>query len=157
MAENNISLDELAGGSLPTNSFDMTSGVITTDTPNTPKKVVPVAGAAFNPDSVTPVDFNAIFPKVEKPSAIESSQLFADLDAAVEREKQNITDRQNQLFDAMKREVEAEEEAHEVSLLDASIEGASAEFDTNTDEVEDEDISMEIPLDINARHITVFD
>ena len=157
MAENNISLDELAGGSLPTNSFDMTSGVITTESPNTHKKVVPVAGAAFNPDSVTPVDINAIFPKVEKPSAIESSQLFADLDAAVEREKKNITDRQNQLFDAMKREVEAEEEAHEIGLLDASIEGASAEFGTDTDEVEDEDISMEIPLDINARHITVND
>ena len=170
MADNNvINLDELAGKQLTgSNTFDMTSGIVKVEGPSpidtAPRKVVPVMGTPFNAENMHPVDINALLPKKEKPSAVESSPLFAELDAAIEREKQSITERQGQIFDKMKEEVAAEEAAEETAQLDASIDGASAvsSYDNNpyyNENVidDDEEIIMEVPLDVTVKHVTIDD
>lgn len=155
---NTISLDDLSGNGVPTNSFDMTGGVIkAVHANNDTSNVVPVMGTTFNEDNIRPVDINAILPKRQKdPTA--SIPMYAELDAAVQREKQSISQRHEELFNAMKDEVAAEEANEELAHLDASIgEYASSNtFSDNTTDNDDEYTSDTI-IDASAKHVTVVD
>ena len=160
MAENMISLDELAGNDIPTNSFDMTSGVVKVEQANpAPRKVVPVMGNTFNEEMLKPVDINTLLPKKEKQDPILSNPLYTELDAAIEREKQNITERQTQIFNKMKEEVAAIEAKEETAQLDASIEGYSSTTTSIQSDPSDEygiDDTAVI-IDENANRVSIID
>ena len=160
MAENMISLDELAGNDIPTNSFDMTSGVVKVEQANpAPRKVVPVMGNTFNEEMLKPVDINTLLPKKEKQDPILSNPLYTELDAAIEREKQNITERQAQIFNKMKEEVAAIEAKEETAQLDASIEGYSSTTTSIQSDPSDEygiDDTAVI-IDENANRVSIID
>lgn len=160
MAENMISLDELAGNDIPTNSFDMTSGVVKVEQANpAPRKVVPVMGNTFNEDMLKPVDIDALLPKKEKQDPILSNPLYTELDAAVEREKQNITERQAQIFNKMREEVATIEAEEETAQLDASIGGYSSTTTSIQSDPSDEYCidDTAVIIDENANHVSVID
>ena len=164
MKENMVSLNEIAGTELPSNSFDMTSGVVKVEQIQPAQhKVVPVMGSPFNAENMKPVDINTLLPKKEAPDPIESSPLFAELDAAVAREKVNISKRQEDIFDMMKKEVAEAESAEETAQLDASIGDMATDTDTVSkihyeDSMNDEDETYhaDVPIDVvAAKHVTV--
>ena len=120
---NTMSLDEFAGTSVA-NSFDMTSGSVKpADQVVADRKVVPVmvGGSNLNADTVRAVDINALLPKKEQTVDPQTSELFSALDNAVAREKDNITARQEAIFNKMREEVEAEQSVEEEKDLDRRI------------------------------------
>lgn len=154
----NVNLNDIGGGTLPRRSttyFDLTAGNGNTgmkveDTAETParRQAVPVQAGPINMENVRPVDINTILPKrAPEPNEMEAS-LYADLDAAVDREIASITERHDALFEAQQQEmenIEAAQEEEELKTQDAfALNGYKAdeyvdEFDGLLYDDDDED------------------
>lgn len=127
MAEN-VNLNDLMGKPTgrSTTVFDMTSGKGAIQQPaaeaNTQDskpamKAVPVSSGPIDMSTVKPVDINSILPKrAPKQNQLESS-MMADLDAAIDRECDKITEFHQQIFAKQEEERQAAEEAKEEVLL----------------------------------------
>lgn len=115
----NVNLNDIGGTPRrSTNVFDLTSGNLKADIAETNvaqahRQAVPVQIGHTSMENMRPVDINSILPKRDpKPSEMETS-LYADLDAAVDREMQSITKRHEALFEAQQQEIEEAEEKME--------------------------------------------
>lgn len=153
---NYASLDDLTGGNnnKPTtgrNEFDITGGGKPiqinppVQQPNYRQAVPTMTAGPIDPSTVKPVDINALLPKrAPEPTPLEFD-LMGQLDAAVNREKEKITEFHDELFDKIREEVEAEQSAEETAVLDAAIENGStitsfsAPNDTDYDMTDDVD------------------
>ena len=128
MKNENVNLNDI-GASLPrrsANVFDLTSGtglkaenVENAEMPSNTRKVVPIQTGHVDMGNMKSVDINSILPKREaKPSEMETT-LYADLDAAVDRELASITERHEALFEAQQQELEEAEYKKEEEELQA--------------------------------------
>ena len=163
----NVNLNDIGGGNLPRRSttyFDLTTGngntemktEITNEVP-VRRQAVPVQAGPINMDNMKPIDINTILPKREpKPNEMEAS-LYADLDAAVDREIASITERHEALFEAQQQELENIEAAKEDEELKAQDAFALTGIETsNTTEdslgLYDDDDEDELPIRYTNNH-----
>lgn len=162
----NVNLNDIGGTPRrSTNVFDLTSGtglkvdnsnsneVVTTATSQ--RKAIPIQIGHTNMENMKPVDINSILPKREpKPSEMEVS-LYADLDAAVDKEIASISARHEALFEAQQQEIEEAEEKMENEELKKqdmfALTGntSNATIDEEDDLYEDDDDDDDIILPIH--------
>lgn len=142
MSEKNVSLNEMMDKTPRSKSaepVDLTQGYVSPDkTEEKPLKKVamPVTAGPLNSDSITTLDASDILPKRQKTNDMEES-LFADLDAAVDRECESITERVEAIREAQREEVEmkeAEVEAEAQKKADAESVAQSIDFSNSDDE-----------------------
>lgn len=118
MANETVSLDSLGGNVQPNKvTIDLTKGgSINQETPKPVEKINVVTGgvSSASMDGMKPVDIHSIAPKKPEVNEFENS-LFADLDAAVSREKASITERIEGIMEKQQEEQEAEEESKAVA------------------------------------------
>ena len=141
----NVNLNDIGGTPRrSTNVFDLTSGNLKADTAETNvaqahRQAVPVQIGHTSMENMRPVDINSILPKREpKPSEMETS-LYADLDAAVDREIQSITKRHEALFEVQQQEIEEAEEKMEDEELYKQDKFALTGVADNSNDVDDAD------------------
>lgn len=111
----NVTLDEIMGNTQPSTTFiDITApSKPVSPNPSVAKKVTAIQGGPIDMTSIKPIDVDSILPKRQQtPSAMEN-QLMADLDAAVERECESITERMNAIAELQREEAKAEARAAE--------------------------------------------
>lgn len=108
-----------------TTVFDITAGAGISSTTqhdiNTvPKRqAVPVQTGYVDMNNLKPININEILPKREpKPNELEQS-LYADLDAAIDREMASISERHDALFEAQQKEIDEAEAREEEKILAA--------------------------------------
>ena len=142
----NVNLNDIGGTPRrSTTIFDLTSGTgLKADTAevNTTQahhQAVPVQVGHTNMENMRPVDINSILPKREpKPSEMETS-LYADLDAAVDREMESITKRHEALFEVQQKEIEEAEERMEDEELNKQDKFALTGVVDNSNDADDAD------------------
>ena len=162
---NYASLDDLTGGNnKPTtgrNEFDITGGGKPVQInppvqqPNYRQAIPTTAAGPIDPNTVKPVDINALLPKrAPEPTPLEFD-LMGQLDVAVNREKEKITEFHDELFDKIREEVEAEQSAEETAALDAAIENGSTitSFSAPNDTDYDDDVGEETGSSVECDHV----
>lgn len=151
----NMNLDDLMGGKRPrsTTTIDLTGSQATVNgekiepIKNPTIKAVPVVSGPVDTNNLRPVDIDKILPKREPaPNPIET-KLMDDLDAAVDREIENITKLHEDIAAKQEEEYEAAELEREEQELSKDDEFAlngtvSADdyIDENKNDDEDDDI-----------------
>lgn len=151
----NMNLDDLMGGKRPrsTTTIDLTGSQATVNgekiepIKNPTVKAVPVVSGPVDTNNLRPVDIDRILPKREPaPNPIET-KLMDDLDAAVDREIENITKLHEDIAAKQEEEYEAAELEREEQELSKDDEFAlngtvSADdyIDENKNDDEDDDI-----------------
>lgn len=167
---NNVSLDEMMDKtprSKSANSVDLTQGYIDPNSNTGPesedKQVVVVPSESQGPvnmENMAPVDTSAILPKREKRNEAED-RLFAELDAAVDRECESITERVNAITAAQDEELikaaeERENKELEESTSNANINKIFEEDDDFSEELGLTDDETEYEPDIPVNSIRIF-
>lgn len=165
----NMNLDDLMGGKRPrsTTTIDLTGSQATVNgekiepIKNPTIKAVPVVSGPVDTNNLRPVDIDRILPKREPaPNPIET-KLMDDLDAAVDREIENITKLHEDIAAKQEEEYEAAELEREEQELSKDDEFAlngtvSADdyIDENKNDDEDDDIIDTIK---NNDHTVAYD
>lgn len=160
MAEN-VNLNDLMGNTgRSTTVFDMTSGKgavqasgdATEQVKRPTMQAVPVQSGPIDMSSIKPIDVNSILPKrAPKVNPIEAS-MMADLDAAVDRECDKITELHQQIFAKQDEERQAAEERAEDERQAAedqfALTGVQPEEKDDYDEglYEDDEVSDSITI-----------
>lgn len=150
---NNVSLNEMMDKtprSKSTNTVDLTQGVVEPQKDDNAKveekhvKVSATQTGHVNMSEMAPIDTESILPKREQKNEAEEN-LFADLDAAVERECESITKRVEALTEA--QEEEAKKAAEEAENAEIATTDAEASND-NVNKIleDDEDFAAELGL-----------
>ena len=150
---NNVSLNEMMDKtprSKSTNTVDLTQGVVEPKKDENAKveekhvKVSATQTGHVNMSEMAPIDTESILPKREQKNEAEEN-LFADLDAAVERECESITKRVEALTEA--QEEEAKKAAEEAENAEMATTDAEASND-NVNKIleDDEDFAAELGL-----------
>lgn len=146
----NMNLDDLMGGKRPrsTTTIDLTGSQATVNgekiepIKNPTIKAVPVVSGPVDTNNLRPVDIDRILPKREPaPNPIET-KLMDDLDAAVDREIENITKLHEDIAAKQEEEYEAaelEREEQELSKDDEFALNGTVSADDGIDEYEDDD------------------
>lgn len=146
----NMNLDDLMGGKRPrsTTTIDLTGSQATVNgekiepIKNHTIKAVPVVSGPVDTNNLRPVDIDRILPKREPaPNPIET-KLMDDLDAAVDREIENITKLHEDIAAKQEEEYEAaelEREEQELSKDDEFALNGTVSADDGIDEYEDDD------------------
>ena len=146
----NMNLDDLMGGKRPrsTTTIDLTGSQATVNgekiepIKNPTIKAVPVVSGPVDTNNLRPVDIDRILPKREPaPNPIET-KLIDDLDAAVDREIENITKLHEDIAAKQEEEYEAaelEREEQELSKDDEFALNGTVSADDGIDEYEDDD------------------
>lgn len=146
----NMNLDDLMGGKRPrsTTTIDLTGSQATVNgekiepIKNPTIKAVPVISGPVDTNNLRPVDIDRILPKREPaPNPIET-KLMDDLDAAVDREIENITKLHEDIAAKQEEEYEAaelEREEQELSKDDEFALNGTVSADDGIDEYEDDD------------------
>lgn len=146
----NMNLDDLMGGKRPrsTTTIDLTGSQATVNgekiepIKNPTVKAVPVVSGPVDTNNLRPVDIDRILPKREPaPNPIET-KLMDDLDAAVDREIENITKLHEDIAAKQEEEYEAaelEREEQELSKDDEFALNGTVSADDGIDEYEDDD------------------
>lgn len=145
----NMNLDDLMGGKRPrsTTTIDLTGSQATVNgekiepIKNPTIKAVPVVSGPVDTNNLRPVDIDRILPKREPaPNPIET-KLMDDLDAAVDREIENITKLHEDIAAKQEEEYEAaelEREEQELSKDDEFALNGTVSADDGIDEYEDD-------------------
>ena len=163
----NVNLSDLMGNTpgRSTTVFDMTSGKGAVQTSTSDKDqvkkpamhAVPVQSGPMDMNTIKPIDVNTILPKREpKVNAMEAS-MMADLDAAIDRECDKITELHQQIFAKQDEERRAEEERKEderqAAEDDFALNGTSvAEKNDDSFDLYDDDANAS---DITTRPVVV--
>lgn len=145
----NMNLDDLMGGKRPrSTTIDLTGSQATVNgekiepIKNPTIKAVPVVSGPVDTNNLRPVDIDRILPKREPaPNPIET-KLMDDLDAAVDREIENITKLHEDIAAKQEEEYEAaelEREEQELSKDDEFALNGTVSADDGIDEYEDDD------------------
>ena len=140
--KDNMSLNDVMGKpATNTSHIDLTKGGINvtetnneqTKTPQQPiaRKARPVVSGPIDFNTMKDADINKILPKREPKPSEEENQLMSMLDAAVEREKKNISDRQDAILEAQDKEMEAVELAREEEEYDKELFGEAENSNNN--------------------------
>lgn len=175
--KDNMSLNDVMGKpTTNTNHIDLTKGGINvtetnseqTKTPQQPvaRKARPVVSGPIDFNTMKDADINKILPKREPKPSEEENQLMSMLDAAVEREKKNISDRQDAILKAQDKEMEAVELAREEEEYDKELFGEAENSSNNVvdtvdtvddyyDEEEDYDEDYHAPRNVNKFSVNV--
>lgn len=107
---------------------------------NTPKiQVNPVQAGPVDMSNMAPMDIHSVLPKREKVNPFEAS-LYADLDAAVAREKESITARQDELMQRQREEFE--ERAEQEAMAEQAKEDDFALNGTPNAKADDDDLGL---------------
>lgn len=153
MSEKNVSLNEMMDKtprSKSANTVDLTQGVVEPQKDENAKveeKHVKVSTAQTGPvdmSEMAPINTESILPKREKKNEAEEN-LFADLDAAVDRECESITKRVEALTEAQEEEAKKAAEAAEQEEL-ASTDAEASNDGVNRILEEDTDFAAELGL-----------
>lgn len=146
----NMNLDDLMGGKRPrsTTTIDLTGSQATVNgekiepIKNPTIKAVPVVSGPVDTNNLRPVDIDRILPKREPaPNPIET-KLMDDLDAAVDREIENITKLHEDIAAKQEEEYEAaelEREEQELSKDDEFALNGTVSADDYIDENKNDD------------------
>ena len=147
MSDKNVSLNEMMDSTPRTGStapVDLTRGKVTVDqgveAPATEEKkfkATPIQTGPVNMDGMKTLEATDILPKRKAEPTMEDN-LFADLDAAVDRECKNIDDRIDAVVQAQQTEIE--EKANEEA--DAAAEAATVSTSVTNNDDEDDDLGL---------------
>ena len=150
-----VNLSDIMGNNPPersVNVFDITSGKGAVEASETHKAAaIPkqqyraVNSGPIDMSTMRPVDIDTILPKREQTSSMEN-KLMDDLDAAIARECNSITERHNAIFAAQEEEREAEIQRQEDLDMEAednfALTGVAAPAIVNIDNHDDDEDNM---------------